>query len=43
MEALKAGINEAEEGIMDIEEKMMENKEVKKKGDKQLLNHEGRI
>ena len=43
MEALTARINEAEEGISDIEDQMMENKEAEKERDKQLLDHEGRI
>ena len=43
MEALTARINEAEERISDIEDQMMENKEAEKKGDEQLLDHEGRI
>ena len=42
-EALTARINEAEQRISDIEDKMMENKEAEKKRDKQLLDHEGRI
>ena len=43
MEALTARINETEERISATEDKMMENKEAKKKRDKQLLDHEGRI
>ena len=43
MQALIARINEAEERISDMQDKMMENKEAKKKKDKQLLDHEGRI
>ena len=43
MEALTIRINEAEERISDIEDKMMENKEAEKKRDKQLLDHEGRF
>ena len=41
MEALTARINEAEEGVSDMEEKMMENQEAEK--DKQLLDHKGKI
>ena len=41
--ALTARINEPEEKISDIEDKMMENKEANEKRDKQLLDHEGRI
>ena len=43
MEALTARINEAEERISDIEDKMMENKETEKERDKQLPDHKGRI
>ena len=43
MEALTARIKEAEEGISDIEDQTMENKEAEKKRDKQLLDHEGRF
>ena len=43
MEALTAGINETEERISDIEDQMMENKEVEQKRNKQLLYREGRI
>ena len=43
MEAPSARINEAEERISDIEDQMMENKEVEQKKDKQLLDHKGRI
>ena len=43
MGALSARINEAEERISDIEDRMMENKEAEKKRDKQLVDHEGRI
>ena len=43
MEVLATRINEAEEKISDIEHKMVDNKEVDKKRDKQLLDHEGRI
>ena len=43
MEALSARINDAEDRISDLEEQMMENKEAEKKGDEQLLDHEGRI
>ena len=43
MEVLAARINEAEERISDIEDKIMKNKEAEKKRDKQLLDHEGRI
>ena len=41
METLIAMINEAEERITDIENKVMENKEAEKK--RQLPDHEGRI
>ena len=40
MEALTPRTNEVEERISDIEDKMMENK---KKWNKQLLDHQGRI
>ena len=43
MEALTARISEAEERIRDLEDKMLENKKVEKKKDKQLLDQEGRI
>ena len=36
-------VNEAEETVSDIEDKMMENKEAAKKRDKQLLDHKGKI
>uniref|UniRef100_A0A452VDF0 ubiquitinyl hydrolase 1 n=2 Tax=Ursus TaxID=9639 RepID=A0A452VDF0_URSMA len=42
MEALTARINEAEDRISGIGDKMMDNKEAKKKRDKQLLDHQGR-
>ena len=43
MASLIARINEAEERISDIEDKMMENKEAEKKRDKQLLNQERKM
>ena len=43
MEALTARINDTEERMSDIQDKMMENKETEEKRDKQLLEHEGRI
>ena len=43
MEVLTVKINEVEERISDIGDKMMENKEAEKKRGKQLLDHEGRI
>ena len=43
MEALTTRINEADKRISDIQDKMMENKEAKKKTEKQLLDHRGRI
>lgn len=42
-EALTARINEAEEKISDVEDKMVENEENQKKKEKQLLDYEGRI
>ena len=39
MEALTLRINEAEWQVSDIEGKMMENKEAKKKRERQLLDH----
>ena len=39
MDVVTARINETEERISDIENKMMENKEAEKKRDKQLLDH----
>ena len=43
MEPLTVRISEAEERISDIEDQMMENKEVEQKRNKQLLHHKGRI
>ena len=43
MEALTVRINEEEQRISDIKDKMMENKEPEKKREKQLLDHKGRI
>ena len=43
MDTLNSRINEAEGRISDIQDKMMENKEAKKKTEKQLLDHRGRI
>ena len=43
MEALTAGINEAEERIGNTEDQMMENKEAEQKRERQLLDNEGRI
>ena len=42
MEALIAKINEVEERISDLEDKMIENK-AEKKRDKQVLDHQGKI
>lgn len=42
MEALTARINEAEERNCNIEDKTMKNK-AEKRGDRQLLDHKGRI
>ena len=43
MEALTARINEKEEKISDIKDRMMEDKEAEKKRSKKLLDHKGRI
>ena len=43
MEALTVRINEEEQRISDIKDKMMENKEPEKKREKQLRDHKGRI
>ena len=40
--ALKTKMNEAEERVSDIEDKMMENKEAEKERERKLLDHEGR-
>ena len=42
MEPLTVRVNEAEERISDIKDKMIENKEAEKKRDKQLLDHKER-
>ena len=41
--ALKTKMNEAEERVSDIEDKMMENKEAEKERERKLLDHEGRF
>ena len=43
VDALTARVNEAEESISDIEDKLMERKEPKKKREKQLIAHEERL
>ena len=43
MDALAARVNEAEESISDVEDKMMERKEAEEKREKQLMNHEERL
>ena len=43
MEALTARINEAEERVSDIEDKMMKNKGAEKKRERQILDHERRL
>ena len=41
MEALTARIHKAGERISDPEDKMMDNREIEKKRNKQLLDHKG--
>ena len=43
MEAIKMRLNEAEERISDIDDKIMENKEAEKKTERKLLDHKGRL
>ena len=43
MEVLKTKMNESEERVSDIENKMMENKEAEKKRKGKLLDHERRL
>ena len=43
MEAIKMRMNEAEEWVRDIEDKMMESKESKKKREWQLSDHKGTL
>lgn len=43
MDALRAKINEEEDGVSDIEDKIMERKEDKEKREKQLMDLEGKF
>ena len=43
LDALTARVNEAEERVSDIEDKLMERKEAEEKGEKQLIDHEGKL
>ena len=43
LDALTARVNKAEERKSDIEDKLMERKEPKKKREKQLIAHEERL
>ena len=43
LDAVTTRMEEAEERISEIEDKIMENDEAKKKRDKKILDHEGRI
>ena len=43
LDVLTARVNEAEERVSDMENILMERKEAEKKGEKQLMDHEGRF
>jgi len=43
VEAIKMKMNKSEEKIIDIEDKMLENKEAEKKRERRRLDHEGRL